>query len=432
MREDLPKTAHDYDALARDLLAGGVLHHLSADPALRPPAVMVRGAGSHMVDSRGRAYIDYYLGSASLILGHAHPEVVAAVVDQVARGAHFYEIAPATLELAELVIAAVPSAERIKYAMSGTEAVGAAVRVARAHTGKDKFLKFEGAYHGSNEWMLWGYRHAQRFDYPRARPDSRGIPEGLGDYVLVAPYNDIETMRAILVEHRHELAAVVAEPFLGNIAPRPGFLEALRELTRELAIPLIFDEVVTGFRLAMGGAQAYYGVTPDMTALGKSLGGGHPIGALVGRADLMEYFSAEHVQRGEAVLHVGTFSGNPVSCAAGVATLKVLLRPGAFERLHALGQRLGDGLREISVRLSRETFVMNAGPTVDLWFTDRPVQAYPDNFHADGALARRFRLGLVERGIWAPPGHKMFLSLAHSDEDIAATLQAAEESMRSL
>jgi glutamate-1-semialdehyde 2,1-aminomutase len=280
--------------------------------------------------------------------------------------------------------------------------------------------------------MLWGYRHAQRLDYPHARPDSLGIPESLGQYILVAPYNDIATTRAIIIEHRHELAAVVAEPFLGNIAPRPGFLEGLRALTQELDLPLIFDEVVTGFRLALGGAQAHYGVTPDLTALGKSLGGGHPIGALVGRADLMDYFSPGRVASGDAVLHVGTFSGNPVSCAAGAATLKVLMRPGAFERLHAIGQMLGEGLRDISRRLARPTFVMNAGPTVDLWFIDRPVQSYPDTFHADRALARRFRLGLVERGVWAPPGHKMFLSLAHSDEDIALTLQAAEESMRSL
>jgi len=431
MHADLSPATQHHAERARDLLAGGVLHHLSADPLLTP-RVMVRGAGSRMTDSDGREYIDCYLGSASLVLGHAHPEVVAAVVDQVARGAHFFELTPAALDLAALVIDAVPCAERIKYAMSGTEAVGAAVRVARAHTGKDKFLKFEGAYHGSNEWMLWGYRHAERIDYPHARPDSRGIPESLGQYVLVAPYNDIEATRNIVYAHRNELAAVVAEPLLGNIAPRPGFLDALRQLTRDLAIPLIFDEVVTGFRMALGGAQAYYGVTPDMTALGKSLGGGHPIGALVGRADLMEHFSPERVRRGEAVLHVGTFSGNPVSCAAGAATLRVLQRPGAFERLHALGRMLAEGLREISARQGRATFVMNAGPTVDLWFTDRPVDAYPDNFHADRALARRFRLGLVERGIWAPPGHKMFLSLAHSDADIARTLDAAEASMRAL
>jgi glutamate-1-semialdehyde 2,1-aminomutase len=199
-----------------------------------------------------------------------------------------------------------------------------------------------------------------------------------------------------------------------------------------LGIPLIFDEIVTGLRMALGGAQQHYGVVPDLTALGKSLGGGHPIGALVGRADLMEYLSPARAQAGTAIAHVGTYSGNPISCAAGAATIRVLKRPGSFERLHRVGRMLGDGLREISRRRGVATVVVDEGPMVDLWFTDRPVSSYPDTWAADTQIARRFKLGLLDRDIWSPPGFKMFLSLAHTDEDIARTLDAADASMRAL
>jgi glutamate-1-semialdehyde 2,1-aminomutase len=418
-------------ARAERVLAGGVLHHLTAIPGHRPE-VFLRGKGSRLWNSDGKEFIDYYLGSASLVLGHAHPEVTDAVRQQLENGTHFFEITPAAIELAELVVDAVPSAERLKYAMSGTEAVTAAVRVARAHTKKTRILKFEGAYHGSHDWLLWGYRHRHGINYPFAQPDSPGIPRELQSMVLIAPYNHPEAFKALVEQYKDELAAVLVEPLLGNVKPKPGFLEMVRGATKEHGIPLIFDEVVTGFRLSYGGAQKHYGVVPDMTALGKSLGGGHPIGALVGRADLMEAFSPARVADGTAVLHVGTYSGNPVSCTAGAATLKVLKRPGTYERLHATAQRLGDGLREISARHGLPTFVVNEGPMVDIWFTDKAINAYPDTWSADGQFAKRFRLGLMERGIWAPPGLKMFLSLAHSDEDVARTLEAADASMRDL
>ncbi len=418
-------------ARAQRYLAGGVLHHLTAMPD-RPLAIFVRGAGSRMWDTEGREFIDYYLGSASLVLGHSHPEVTDAVRRQLDSGTQFYEVSPAAIDLAELIVEAVPSAERLKYAMSGTEGVTAAIRVARAHTGKSKVLKFEGAYHGSHDWMLWGYRHSVPIAYPAAEPDSPGIPRELQSLVLVAPYNDADFFESLVVQHKAELGAVVAEPLLGNVKPKPGFLDAVRRVTREHGIPLIFDEVVTGFRLALGGAQEFYGVTPDMTALGKSLGGGLPIGALVGSAELMDYFSPARIQEGSAVLHVGTFSGNPLSCVAGAAMIRVLRRPGTYERLHQLGQRLADGMRGISERLGVPTVVVNEGPMVDIWFTRQPINSYPDTWRADHALARRFKLGLIDRGIWSPPGHKMFISLAHSDEDIDRSLDAAEASMKAL
>lgn len=418
-------------AKAERYLAGGVLHHLTALPA-EVRTVLVRGQGSHVWDSDGREYVDYYLGSASLVLGHAHPDVLEAVRAQQDLGTQFYELTPPAVLLAEQLVEAVPCAERVKFANSGSEATAAAVKFARAHTGRDRILKFEGAYHGTHDWAVWGSLHRTPLPYPTAEPDSLGVPRGLGDYVLVAPYNDLAAAGAIIREHRAELAAVIVEPLLGNVRPKPGFLAGVRAVTSECDIPLIFDEVVSGFRLALGGAQEYYGVVPDLAALGKSLGGGFPIGAIVGRSELFESVTPAAVARGRFAMYTGTFSGNPVSCAAALATLAVLRQPGTFERLHFLGRRLADGLRAISRRLGIATFVVNEGPMVDLWFTDRDVDAYPMMWPADAVRGRKFKIELMRRGIWSPPGLKMFLSLAHSDEDVDRTLDAADAAMRAL
>lgn len=418
-------------ARARRYLAGGVLHHLTALPE-RPLPILVRGQGSRVWDCDGREYVDYYMGSAALVLGHRHPEVVEAVTRQLEAGTHFFEVTPATLDLAQAVVEAVPSADCVKYAMSGTEAVGLAVRIARAARRRSRILKFEGAYHGSHDWFLWATRHRAPLAYPSAPADSPGIPDELRDLVLVARYNDAEGFEALLEREGDSLAAVLVEPVLGNIPPAPGFLERVREATRRRGIPLIFDEIVSGFRLALGGAQEYYGVVPDMTALGKALGGGHPIGALAGRRDLMDHLSPARVARNEAVLHVGTYSGNPLSCAAGAATLAVLRRPGSYERLHALAAALAEGLRALGARHGRPLVVVNLGPMVDLWFAEGEIAAYPDTWKADQDAARRFKLGLLDRGIWSPPGLKMFLSLAHDEGDIERTLQAADKSLRAL
>jgi glutamate-1-semialdehyde 2,1-aminomutase len=412
-------------------LAGGVLHHLTAIRGF-PLPIMVRGKGSRLWDSDGNEYIDYYLGSASIVLGHAYPEVVEAVHRQEALGSNFFEITPATLELAQLVVESVPCAELMKYAPTGTEAAATALRIARAVSGKNKILKFEGANHGSHDLQGWGYRHREALSYPAAPPDSLGVPADIGKYVLVAPYNDLDTTEALIRNHEDDLAAVIAEPLLGNVKPKPGFLEGVRRITAERSIPLVFDEVVSGFRLALGGAQEFYGVVPDMAALGKSMGGGYPIGALVGKRKYLDLLSPAEVAAGRYVMQVGTFSGNPISCTAGAATIKVLRRPGTYERLHALGQKLGDGLREIAKRLGIPVFVVNVGPMVDLWFTDREIDSYPATWTGDAARSRQFKLGLLERGIWSPPGLKMFLCLSHTDADIDQTLGAAEASMRAL
>jgi len=415
---------------AAKVLAGGVLFHRQAFG--RPPTIIVRGEGSRIWDSEGREYIDYHMGSASLMLGHSHPEIVEAVTRQLPQGSQFFALNVPAIELAELIVATVPSAERVKYSMSGTDAIVAGIRVARAQTRKSKIIKFEGAYHGSHDMMLWGTYNSGAFAYPAAPPDSPGLPAELQSLTLVVPYNHFEHFERAMRENRSDLAAVVVEPFLNNVRPKEGFLAHVRRLTSEMEIPLIFDEVVTGYRLALGGAQEYYGVTPDLTALGKSLGGGLPIGALVGRADLMEWFSPDRVASGQSVLHVGTLSGNPLSCVAGAATVRILRRPGTYERLSAMGRRLGDGLREISARHGFRTLVIDEGAIVDLVFIEGALESYRDGWKADRQLSHRYKLGLLDRGIWSPPRLKMYLSLAHTDADIDRTLDAAETSMRSL
>ncbi|MFQ5872450.1 MAG: aspartate aminotransferase family protein [Dehalococcoidia bacterium] len=418
---------------AERYLAGGVFHHATLG---RLPddlnRVMARGQGSRLWDVEGREYIDYVMGSGPLILGHAHPEVVAAVQQQVASGSQFYNLSESLVELSETIVEAVPCAERVKYAGTGNEATLAALRLARAYKGKSKILKLEGAYHGTHDYAAWAGRHKEAFEYPYGPADSAGIPDVLAKEVLIGPFNDLDTLSAIIEENRDELAAVIVEPLQRNIPPAPGFLQGLREVTRENDVLLIFDEVVTGFRLAWGGAQEFYGVVPDMACLGKVIGGGYPIGAVVGREEVFYSVTPEAVASGEAVMLSGTFTGNPVTAAAGVATLQILQQPDTYKRLNEKGGRLGDGLKELSQMLELPAYVCQVGSVVDIMFTDREVHQYRDTWSADAERGYNFRIGLMRRGIWAPPGPKSYVSLAHTEEDIDRTLEAAEEAMRDL
>lgn len=419
--------------LARRYMAGGVMHHLF--PVLSDAsAIIARGEGSHIWDADGKEYVDCYMGSTAATVGHGHPEVLEAVRNQQALGANFYALTPPALELAELIAQVVPSVERVKYANSGSEATMVALRLGRALSGKSKILKFEGGFHGTHDWTAWGSLHRRRFDYPFAEPDSLGVPRELRDLVLVAPFNDLETASHMIQDHRHELGAVIAEPVLGNvnIKPKPGFLQGIRQVTQDCSIPFILDEVVTGFRLALGGGQEYYGVRADIVTLGKALGGGYPIGAIAGKAQFMEFLSPEQVGRGKFVMYSGSFSGNPVSCAAAIAAIRIFQKPGTYERLHSVGQRLGDAFRAMSRELGIKTVVQNEGPTVNLWFTDGDVSSYRDTWTADSKKEKTFKLGLMKRGVWSPPGQKFFLSLAHSDDDLDRVIKAAEESMSEL
>jgi glutamate-1-semialdehyde 2,1-aminomutase len=425
------RASRELNKLASEVLAGGALTpHRQLPPEVA--TVFVRGRGSRLWDVDGNEYIDYIMGAGVLILGHAHPEVTAAVRERLEMGTQFLQITDATLQLAKELIEAVPCADSVKFTGTGNEATYAALRVARAYTGKHKALKFDGGYHGTHDYAVWNTSATKPPDYPRAEPESAGIPPVLRDYVLVAPYNDIDYAATVIRRHKDELAAVIVEPYFRTVTPRPGFLDGLRKITRECDVVLIFDEIITGFRLAWGGAQELYGVTPDLAAMGKVIGGGFPIGAVVGVKEIMHHFDPAERARGRYVVSSGTFSGNPISCTAGLATLKVLRKPGTYAQLNRLGQRLRDGLQEVCARLGTPAQVLGEGSIVDIMFTNQEVYDYRSALRSDLARGRRVATELIRRGVLPlmPPSGKLFLSLAHTEADVDETINVFADAIQ--
>jgi glutamate-1-semialdehyde 2,1-aminomutase len=414
---------------------GGSLgeYDLPADLAV----VLARGEGATVWDSEGHAFTDFTMGWGSILLGHAHPAIVAAVRRQAGLGSNFAYVTGPALELAEEVVRAVACAERVRFCASGTEATSYAVRLARAYTGRPKILKFEGAYHGANDVGTVSLFPRRLLDFPLGEPTSAGLGPGAAADVLVAPYNDLRSTTAILEAHRHELAGIIVEPLHRCTSPQPGFLQGLREATAEMRLLLIFDETVTGFRLAYGGAQEYYGVRPDLATLGKALGGGYPIGVVAGRGDIMDLVREDRMGDPRYVWFASSIGGNPVSTAAACATLGELRKPGTYERLFALGESLRAGLRAIMKQTGVAAQVQGDGPLAAVVFTDREVVDYRTAYASNRELARAYLLGLFRRGIFLNPmSTKLYLSLAHSDADIARFLDAAratlDEDCRSL
>ena len=389
--------------------------------------VIASGQGARVYDLEGHSWIDYLLGSGPMILGHAHPQVVAAVQEQLTQGSTFFYLHEKAIELAEAIVEAVPCAEQIRFTVSGTEATFFALRVARAFRRRDKILKFEGAYHGSHDYAMMNTEGQQPQEYPRAVRGSAGIPRSLEHEVLIAPYNDLERTTAIIETHHNELGAVIVEPFQRTLSPVPGFLQGLRQVTAHYGIPLIYDEVVTGFRFAYGGAQEYYGVVPDVAALGKIVGGGYALAAVVGKAEIMAHF-AQPDDDGLAVGQVGTLNGNPIAATAGLATLRILRQPGTYERLREVGRRL----RELLAATLREHNVagqvLGDGPLYHVVFTAQPVQTYRDTLHAEAQKHRTFHSELLNHGV-LKPSSKGYVSLAHSDADIEETARAFDAAM---
>ena len=306
---------------ARRVLPGGSFGNLPAEMMIR------EGKAGRVWDEEGREYVDFLLGSGPMFIGHGHPEVTAAVQAQVPQGTTFFANNRHGIQLAEEIVAAMACAEQVRFVCTGTEADLYAMRVARAFRRKDKILKFEGGYHGMSDFSLMSLAPKRPGNFPFPVPDSAGIPRAIQDTMLVAPFNDLETVESLIREHQDDLAGVIVEPFQRLIPPAPGFLQGLRKITAELGIPLIFDEVVTGFRFAYGGAQEYYGVTPDLCTLGKIMGGGFALAAVAGRADMMAHFDRAAVADEDFLMQVGTLSAAPVSAVAGLATLDVLKRP---------------------------------------------------------------------------------------------------------
>jgi glutamate-1-semialdehyde 2,1-aminomutase len=402
---------------AKRVLPGGSFGNFPSDIVIR------EGRGGRVWDENGKEYVDFLLGSGPMLVGHAHPEVTAAAQARVAQGTTFFANNRHGIELAEAIIAAVPCAEQVRFVSTGSEADLYAMRVARAFRKRDKILKFEGGYHGMSDYSLMSLAPKRPGNFPQPIPDSAGIPRSLRDEVLVAPFNDLEVVASLVSEHKEELAGIIVEPFQRIIPPAPGFLEGLRKITAESGTLLIFDEVVTGFRLAYGGAQEYYGVVPDLCTLGKVIGGGFPLAAIAGRADIMAHFDRGAVGDDGFLMQVGTLSGNPVAAAAGLATLDILKRPGAYERIFATGRELMGTFAELLKRGGVTARVIGEPPLFDAVFSGEPVRDYRGTLRGDADLLRRLNGLLRERGILKGES-KYYVSLAHTPDDIRHTCDA--------
>ena len=412
-------------ARAKRVLPAGSFGNFPAEVILR------EGRGGRVWDVAGREYVDYLLGSGPMFIGHGHPEVLDAVREQLALGTTFFANNEAGIALAEAIVEAVPCAEQVRYLGSGTEADLYAMRLARAFRGRDRILKFEGGYHGMGDHALMSMAPKTLANFPQAVPDSAGIPKSARDEVLVAPFNDLDAVTRLVEAHAEELAGIIVEPLQRLIPPAPGFLQGLRDLCTKHGIVLIFDEVVTGFRFALGGAQAYYGVTPDLCTLGKIVGGGFPLAAITGRADIMALFDRGLVGEDRFLTQIGTLSGNPVAAVAGLKTLEILRRPGAYETAFATGRALMDGIAGLIAKAGLPGQLLGEPPLFDAVFTDGTVQDYRATLRADRAIAAHVNKVLRERGIMKGES-KFYVSLAHDQRDIDQTLDAYAEALRTL
>ncbi len=397
-----------------------------------PPELLVvpeRGSGARIWDTQGREFLDFTMAWGSALVGHAHPKVVEAAAAAARDGINFASLNRRSIELAERIASVSPCAERIRFVASGTEATLLCLRVAHAATGRPRVLRFEGAYHGQHAVGVAGMLHSRPTALPACDPAGAGAPWTEHD-VLVAPYNDLEETTRIVEAHAASLAAVIVEPLHRCLKPRPGFLEGLRELTRRRGIVLIFDEVVTGFRLAPGGAQEYYGVVPDLVAYGKALGGGFPIGAFAGRSEIMEVLEERRLPGPRYVWSASTTGGNPVSCAAALATLDLLLQPGVHAELHALGRRFREGLQSVIRNAGESAQILGDGPLGQVAFSAEPVVDQASWLASDRARGARLMLELLARGIFLNPmGTKLYLSLDHSEAVLSGFMEAFAQAL---
>ena len=413
---------------ALKVIPGGVNSPVRAFKAVGgDPLFIARAKGSKIYDVDGNEYVDYVLSWGPMIAGHSHPSVLRALESAIKKGTSFGAPTPLEVELAQRVIAVYPSIEKIRMVNSGTEATMSAIRVARGYTGRDKIIKFEGCYHGHADGLLVkAGSGAMTFGVP----DSPGVPKSYAQNTLTLPFNDINKFRDLIKKEAKSIACVILEPVVGNIGcvlPKPGFLETIRKETRKYGIVLIFDEVMTGFRVSHGGAQAYYGIKPDMTCLGKVIGGGMPVGAYGGKREIMSKVAPEG-----PVYQAGTLSGNPIAMTAGIETLKLLSLKGTYEKLEKTMQHLEEGLRDAAKRAGVKTKFYRAGTMFCTYFTEREVTDYATAKTSDTVKFARFFRGMLRRGINIAPSQfeAGFLSLAHTRKDIDTTIQAAYEAMK--
>ena len=424
IEQDYGETERELLDTARRVLPGAGFGNVSHE------VIIAEGRAGRVWDVAGREYVDFLLGSGPMILGHAHPEVLEAVQQTVARGTTFFANNEDGIRLAADIVDAMACAEQVRFVSTGSEADLYAMRLARAHTGRDKILKFEGGYHGMSDYGLMSLAPVRAGNFPRPIPDSAGIPACVADLVLVAPFNDLDTAASLVREHKDDLAGIIVEPFQRLVAPEPGFLQGLRALASEAGLVLIFDEVVTGFRFAYGGAQAYYGVTPDICTLGKAIGGGFPLAAVAGSAEFMAHFDKNAVAENAFMMQIGTLSGNPVAAAAGRKTLEILKRPGTYERVFATGRALMDGFAEILEKAGIDARVVGAEPMFDVVFTDRAVRDYR-SARSDPKTAMRYNAAMRERGVLKGE-NKCYISTAHTEDDVAFTLDAFAQTIAAI
>ena len=418
--------SHELFSRAQQHIPGGVNSPVRAFRGVGgEPVFFRRGEGAWLFDEDGRRYIDYVGSWGPMIVGHAHPEVIRAVQETAAQGLGFGAPTLLEIEMAEKVCELVPSMEMVRMVSSGTEATMSAIRLARGFTGRDKIVKFEGCYHGHSDSLLV---KAGSGALTLGVPTSPGVPVALAEHTITLNYNDIDQVREAFARVGHQIACVIVEPVAGNmncIPPVPGFLEGLRAICDEYGSVLIFDEVMTGFRVALGGAQQHYGIKPDLTTLGKVIGGGLPVGAFGGRREIMEQIAPLG-----PVYQAGTLSGNPVAMAAGLATLRIISQPGFFERLSAATRNLAEGMVERARAAGIPMTANYVGGMFGLFFTEQPeVRSYHQVVSSNVDRFRLFFHGMLAQGVYLAPSafEAGFVSAAHGDAEIEATLKAAEE-----
>lgn len=393
------------------------------------PVYIAKGEGARITDVDGNTYLDYIGSWGPLILGHAHPRVLQAIGEAAALGTSFGAPTERETEMAKQVCEIVPSVEVVRMVNSGTEATMSALRLARGYTKRDKIMKFEGCYHGHADSLLI---KAGSGVATLGLPDSPGVPQTTAVNTITVPYNDLESVKLAFEKFGSELAAVIVEPIAGNmgvVPPQPGFLEGLREITKQHGTLLILDEVMTGFRVSRGGAQELYGITPDLTTMGKVIGGGLPVGAYGGKREVMQ-----QVAPAGPIYQAGTLSGNPLAMAAGLATLQELGQPGVYEQLEARSARLAEGLEDNARKLGLPYTMNRVGSMVCLFFTETPVINYDTAKTSDLERFSAYFRNLLEEGIMIPPSQfeGMFVSLAHTEEDIERTIEASYRAMKRL
>ena len=411
---------------AKRYIPGGVNSPVRAFKSVGDvPRFIAKAKGSHIWDVDGNEYIDYVCSWGPMILGHAHPSVVEGIKEQAEKGTSYGAPTELEVELAKMIVELVPSVEKVRMVNSGTEATMSAIRLARGYTGRNKVIKFEGGYHGHVDALLV---KAGSGLTTFGVPTSPGIPEDFAKHTITVPFNDIDALKKVIDEVGDDVAAVIMEPVMANaglIIPEPGFLEKVRELTAEKGIVLIFDEVITGFRLSLGGAQEYFGITPDLSCFGKIIGGGLPVGAFGGKAEIMDYLAPEG-----PVYQAGTLSGNPLAMVAGIRTLRELQKPGVYEELRKKTEKLSEGLKEAakSAGIYDKLCFKQIESISIVYFTPVDVKNYKDALTSNTEAYAKFFRKMLEQGVYLAPSQfeVAFMSTAHTDEDIEKTVKAAE------